>query len=157
MLRLAKKMIHKYCSNVSSTSNSSWVDLSNASGNGQDDVRFTTRDNSGDGILLCAVTSTWLPFAHHRVFDYLRSEEYRAQVGMLRFNDVVLSGSLHYRCMNLMLSCFSPAQCACQWQCPRDEPYSKKLTPWKFCLPASCECKKPFLKNCLSSSYSLRL
>lgn len=83
MLRLAKKMIHKYCSNVSSTSNSSWVDLSNASGNGQDDVRFTTRDNSGDGILLCAVTSTWLPFAHHRVFDYLRSEEYRAQRNVL--------------------------------------------------------------------------
>lgn len=83
MLRLAKKMIHKYCSNVSSTANSSWVDLSNASSNGQDDVRFTTRDNMGDGILLCAVTSAWLPFAHHRVFDYLRSEEYRAQRNVL--------------------------------------------------------------------------
>lgn len=83
MLRLAKKMMNKYCSNVSSTANSSWVDLSSASGSNQDDVRFTTKDNSGDGILLCAVTSTWLPFSHYRVFDYLRSEEYRAQRNVL--------------------------------------------------------------------------
>ncbi|MCO5602290.1 hypothetical protein L7F22_056419 [Adiantum nelumboides] len=83
MLRLAKKMMDKYCSNVSSTANSSWVDLSIASGSNQDDVRFTTRDNSGDGVLLCAVTSTWLPFSHYRVFDYLRSDEYRAQRNVL--------------------------------------------------------------------------
>ncbi|KAH6559434.1 hypothetical protein KP509_1Z008300 [Ceratopteris richardii] len=83
MLRLAKKMMNKYCSNVSSSENSGWVNLTHANSGGQDDVRFSTRDNSGDGILLCAVTSILLSFSHNQVFDYLRSEEYRAQRNVL--------------------------------------------------------------------------
>lgn len=82
-LRLAKKMINRYCSNVSATSSGYWVGLPNNSANIPDDVRFMTRDNSGDGIILCAATSTWLPFSHQRVFEFLRSEEYRAQRNVL--------------------------------------------------------------------------
>lgn len=84
MLRLAQKMMNRYCSNVSASQNSSWLSLPNSSSSGSDeDVRVMTRDNPGDGVLLCAATSMWLPFSRQRVFDFLRNERLRAQWDVL--------------------------------------------------------------------------
>eukprot|EP00250_Pteridium_aquilinum_P014469 c22012_g1_i1 orf=96-2435(+) len=80
MLRLAHKMTRRFCTTISASTSNSWLNLSNS---GNEDVRIMMRDNPGDGLLLCAATSTWLPFSRNHVFDFLRHERYRGEWDVL--------------------------------------------------------------------------
>ncbi|KAF8412784.1 hypothetical protein HHK36_000754 [Tetracentron sinense] len=91
LMKLAQRMIRTFCINISTSGGQSWTALSDSS---DDTVRITTRKNTEpgqpSGVILTAVTTTWLPFSHHNVFDLLRDERRRSQL------DVLSSGhSLH--------------------------------------------------------------
>ncbi|KAF8369836.1 hypothetical protein HHK36_032141 [Tetracentron sinense] len=91
MMKLAQRLIRTFCVNISTSGGQSWTALSDSS---NDTVRITTRKNTEpgqpSGVILCAVSTTWLPFPHHHVFDLLRDERRRTQL------DVRSSGnSLH--------------------------------------------------------------
>ncbi|XP_043717521.1 homeobox-leucine zipper protein ROC3-like [Telopea speciosissima] len=91
LMKLAQRMIRTFCVNISTTGGQSWTALSDSP---EDTVRITTRKNTEpgqpNGLILSAVSTTWLPFPHHQVFDLLRDEHRRSQL------DVLSSGnSLH--------------------------------------------------------------
>lgn len=65
---------------------------SSSGASSEEDVRVMIRDNPGDGVLLCAAASMWLPFSRHQVFDFLRNERYRAQW------DVLANGATQEMC-----------------------------------------------------------
>ncbi|XP_010518669.1 PREDICTED: homeobox-leucine zipper protein HDG5-like [Tarenaya hassleriana] len=91
LMRLAQRMIRTFCVNISTSYGQSWTALSESA---QDTVRITTRKLSEPGhptgVVLCAVSTTWLPFSHHQVFDLLRDERCRSQLEVM-FN----GNSLH--------------------------------------------------------------
>ncbi|KAI9178379.1 hypothetical protein LWI28_025822 [Acer negundo] len=80
LMRLAQRMIRTFCVNMSTCSGQSWTALSDSA---VDTVRITTRKVSEpgqpNGVILCAVSTTWLPFPHYQVFDFLRDERRRSQ------------------------------------------------------------------------------
>lgn len=80
-MRLSQRMIRTFCVNISSCSGQVWTAVPDSS---DDTVRVTTRKVSEagqpNGLILCAVSTTWLPYPHHHVFDLLRDERRRAQV-----------------------------------------------------------------------------
>lgn len=80
MLRLAHKMTRRFCTTISASTSNSWLNLSSS---GNEDVRIMMRENPGDGLLLCAATSTWLPFSRNHVFDFLRHERSRGEWDVL--------------------------------------------------------------------------
>ncbi|XP_043694328.1 homeobox-leucine zipper protein ROC3-like [Telopea speciosissima] len=91
LMKLAQRMIRTFCVNISTSGGQSWTSLSDAI---EDTVRITTRKNTEpgqpNGLILSAVSTTWLPFPPHQVFDLLRDENRRSQL------DVLSSGnSLH--------------------------------------------------------------
>ena len=50
-----------------------------------DDIRVASRKNLNDpgeplGVIVCAVSSVWLPMSHHVLFDFLRDETRRNEV-----------------------------------------------------------------------------
>eukprot|EP00249_Psilotum_nudum_P021393 c28090_g2_i1 orf=1281-3146(-) len=81
MLRLAQKMMLTFCANVSASSSNSWYNIPNC---GDEKVRVMTRDNPGNGVVLCAATSMWLAFPRQQVFDFLRDERFRGEVVCFR-------------------------------------------------------------------------
>jgi homeobox-leucine zipper protein len=85
MLRLAHDMMRRFCSTIGASTSNSWLGLSGAAAAADDsDVRIMMRDDpSGDGLLLCAATSTWLPVPRALVFDFLRHEHSRAEVSSI--------------------------------------------------------------------------
>ncbi|KAK9144254.1 hypothetical protein Sjap_004157 [Stephania japonica] len=84
MMKLAQRMIKTFCYNISTSGGQSWTTLSDSS---DDNVRITTRRNTEpgqpSGLILCAVSTIWLPFSQHQVFDLLRDEQRRAQLDFL--------------------------------------------------------------------------
>ncbi|XP_042503933.1 homeobox-leucine zipper protein ROC3 [Macadamia integrifolia] len=91
LMKLAQRMVRTFCVNVSTSGGQSWTALSDSL---EDTVRITTRKNTEpgqpNGLILSAVSTTFLPFPHHQVFDLLRDEHRRSQL------DVLSSGnSLH--------------------------------------------------------------
>ena len=80
-MRLAQRMIRTFCVNISTSSGQLWTALPDSS---DDTVRITTRKvtepGQPNGLILCAVSTTWLPYPHYQVFDLLRDERRRAQV-----------------------------------------------------------------------------
>ncbi|KAJ0051460.1 hypothetical protein Pint_03497 [Pistacia integerrima] len=80
LMRLAQRMIRTFCVNISTSSGQSWTALSDSS---IDTVRITTRKitepGQPNGVILCAVSTTWLPYSHSQVFDLLRDERRRSQ------------------------------------------------------------------------------
>ncbi|KAK8578054.1 hypothetical protein V6N13_046911 [Hibiscus sabdariffa] len=84
LMRLAQRMIRTFCVNISSSSGQLWTSIPDSS---DDTVRITTRKVSEagqpNGLILCAVSTTWLPYPHHQVFDLLRDERRRAQLEVL--------------------------------------------------------------------------
>ena len=50
-----------------------------------EDIRVASRKNLNDpgeplGVILCAVSSVWLPVPPHVLFDFLRDENHRKEV-----------------------------------------------------------------------------
>ncbi|XP_010276837.1 PREDICTED: homeobox-leucine zipper protein ROC3-like isoform X2 [Nelumbo nucifera] len=91
LMKLAQRMIKTFCISISTTGGQSWTALSDTA---DDTVRITTRKNTEpgqpNGTILGAVSTSWLPFPCHQVFDLLRDERRRSQL------DVLSSGnSLH--------------------------------------------------------------
>lgn len=80
-MKLAQRMIRTLCVNISTSGGQSWTALSE---NAEDTVRITTRKimepGQPNGLILCAVTTTWLPYSHEQVFDLLKNEYRRSQV-----------------------------------------------------------------------------
>ncbi|KAK1286470.1 Homeobox-leucine zipper protein ROC3 [Acorus calamus] len=92
MMKLAQRMVRTFCSNISTSDEvQSWTSLSDSP---EDTVRIMTRKTAEpgqpNGVILTAVSTTWLPFTHHQVFDLLTDEQRRSQL------DILSSGnSLH--------------------------------------------------------------
>ncbi|OAY24455.1 homeobox-leucine zipper protein HDG5 isoform X2 [Manihot esculenta] len=84
LMRLAQRMIRTFSMNVSTCGGQSWTALSDSS---DDAVRITTRKitepGQPNGVILSAVSTTWLPFAHYQVFELLRDERRRSQLDVL--------------------------------------------------------------------------
>nr|GMD96142.1 homeobox-leucine zipper protein HDG5 isoform X1 [Ipomoea batatas] len=84
MMNLAQRMIKTFCVNISTSLGQSWTSLSDSA---EDTVRITTRKvtepGQPAGLILSAVSTTWLPYHHFQVFDLLRDERHRAQLDAL--------------------------------------------------------------------------
>ncbi|XP_050234758.1 homeobox-leucine zipper protein HDG5 [Mercurialis annua] len=84
LMRLSQRMMRTFCMNISSCGGQSWTALSDSC---DDTVRITTRKmtESGQpsGVILSAVSTTWLPYSHRQVFDTLRDEECRSQLDVI--------------------------------------------------------------------------
>ncbi|XWS38786.1 hypothetical protein CRYUN_Cryun19dG0160300 [Craigia yunnanensis] len=84
LMRLAQRMIRTFCVNISTSGGQLWTALPDSS---DDTVRITTRKvtepGQPNGLILCAVSTTWLPYPHYQVFDLLRDERRRAQLEVL--------------------------------------------------------------------------
>lgn len=80
-MNLAQRMIRTFCVSLSSSSGQSWTALSDCP---EDTIRITTtkatEPGHPNGLILSAVSTTWLPYSHYQVFDLLRDERSRAQV-----------------------------------------------------------------------------
>lgn len=88
MLKLAERMVLSFCSGVGASTAHAWTTLSAAGSD--NNVRVMTRKSMDDpgrppGIVLSAATSFWLPVPPKRVFDFLRDENSRNEVGNLCF------------------------------------------------------------------------
>ncbi|BFG30941.1 hypothetical protein CerSpe_172150 [Prunus speciosa] len=80
LMKLSQRMIRTFCVNMSTSNGQSWTALSDSP---DDTVRITTRKVTDPGqpigVILSAVSTTWLPYSHYRVFELLRDEHRRAQ------------------------------------------------------------------------------
>ncbi|MCL7044069.1 hypothetical protein MKW94_020100 [Papaver nudicaule] len=84
LMKLSHRMMRTFCFNISCSGGQSWTALPDSS---VDTVRIATRKNvepgQPSGLILCAVSTTWLPFSRQRVFDFLRDEHRRSQLDVL--------------------------------------------------------------------------
>ncbi|KAG8084282.1 hypothetical protein GUJ93_ZPchr0010g11064 [Zizania palustris] len=91
MIKLSQRMITAFCANISASGSQSWTALLDST---EDTIRVTTRKNTEpgqpSGVILTAVSTTWLPFSHHQVFELLADEQQRCQLDILSNG-----GSLH--------------------------------------------------------------
>ncbi|KAK6914877.1 Homeobox domain [Dillenia turbinata] len=76
ILKLAQRMTSSFCHALGASSYHTWTKVSSKSG---DDIRVASRKNLNDpgeplGVILCAVSSVWLPISPHVLFDFLRDE-----------------------------------------------------------------------------------
>lgn len=81
LMNLAQRLVRTFCLNITGSCGQSWTALSDSM---EDTVRITTRKvtepGQPNGLILTAVTTTWLPHPHYQVFDLLRDERRRSQV-----------------------------------------------------------------------------
>lgn len=91
MMKLSQRMITTFCANISASGSQSWTALSETT---EDTIRVTTRKNTDpgqpSGVILTAVSTSWLPFSHQQVFELLADEQQRCQLEILSNG-----GSLH--------------------------------------------------------------
>ncbi|PON43810.1 Octamer-binding transcription factor [Parasponia andersonii] len=84
LMKLAQRMIRTFCVNIGTCGGQSWTALSDSP---DDTVRITTRritePGQPNGLILSAVSTTWLPYPHYQVFDLLRDERRRSQLEVL--------------------------------------------------------------------------
>ncbi|KAI8530510.1 hypothetical protein RHMOL_Rhmol11G0064700 [Rhododendron molle] len=84
LMNLAQRMIRSFSLSISTSCGQSWTALSDSA---DDTVRITTRKitepGQPSGLILSAVSTTWLPHPHYQVFDLLRDERRRAQLDVL--------------------------------------------------------------------------
>ncbi|CAN8245805.1 unnamed protein product [Cochlearia groenlandica] len=109
IMRLSQRMMRTFCVNISTSYGQSWTALSEAT---KDTVRITTRrmcePGQPTGVVLCAVSTTWLPFSHHQVFDLLHDQHQHSLLEVL-FNGNsphevahIANGSHHGNCISLL-------------------------------------------------------
>lgn len=81
MMKLSQRMITSFSANISASGSQSWTSLSETT---EDTIRVTTRKNTDpgqpSGVILTAVSTSWLPFNHQKVFELLADEQQRCQV-----------------------------------------------------------------------------
>ncbi|KAK3157235.1 hypothetical protein QOZ80_2AG0118080 [Eleusine coracana subsp. coracana] len=91
MMKLSQRMITTFCANIGASGSQSWTALSDST---EDTIRVATRKNTDpgqpSGVILTAVSTSWLPFSHQRVFELLADEQQRCQLEILS-----TGGSLH--------------------------------------------------------------
>ncbi|MQL75001.1 hypothetical protein Taro_007373 [Colocasia esculenta] len=80
-LKLAQRMTSTFCHAVGASSYHTWTKMSTKTG---DDMRISTRKNLNDpgepvGVILCAVSSVWLPVSAGALFDFLRDDARRSE------------------------------------------------------------------------------
>ncbi|KAF7023902.1 hypothetical protein CFC21_036331 [Triticum aestivum] len=97
VLKLAHRMTSSLCRVIGGSRGLAW---SRAPRAGAGDVRLTSRTNAGDpgepqGLIACAVLSTWLPVSPTSLLDFLRDESRRPEW------DVTLAGRAVQRRVNL--------------------------------------------------------
>ncbi|KAF9622925.1 hypothetical protein IFM89_035158 [Coptis chinensis] len=97
ILKLAQRMTWSFCRAISASSCNTWTKHLTKGG---DDLRVASRKNLNDpgeplGMILCAVSSVWLPVSPHTLFDFLRDETWRNEW------DVLSTGSPVQRIANL--------------------------------------------------------
>ncbi|XAR54778.1 hypothetical protein NMG60_11030074 [Bertholletia excelsa] len=110
LMHLAQRMLRLFCTNISTSGGRTWTSLSDSP---DDTVRISTRRANGEagqpqGLILTAVSTTWLPHPHHQVFDLLKDERRRAQLDLLSngcsLNEVahIANGSHPGNCVSLI-------------------------------------------------------
>ncbi|KAJ0251294.1 Homeobox-leucine zipper protein HDG4 [Hirschfeldia incana] len=101
LMKLSQSMVRTFCLTIS---NSYGQALSESP---KETVRITTTKVCG-GVVLCAVSTTLLPYSHHQVFDLLRNDHRRSQMEMLfnenQFQEVahIANGSHPGNCISLL-------------------------------------------------------
>ena len=85
ILKLAQRMTWNFCRAIGASSYHTWTKVASKTG---EDIRITSRKNLNDpgeplGVILCAVSSVWLPVSPHVLFDFLRDEAHRSEVWLL--------------------------------------------------------------------------
>ncbi|VVB08198.1 unnamed protein product [Arabis nemorensis] len=84
IMRLSQRMVRTFSVNISTSYGQSWTALSETN---KDTVRITTRKmcepGQPTGVVLCAVSTTWLPFSHLQVFDLLRHQHHHSLLEVL--------------------------------------------------------------------------
>lgn len=75
-------MTVNFCRALGASSHNTWSKVTSKTG---DDIRVASRKNLNDpgeplGVILCAVSSVWLPVSHNLLFDFLRDENRRNEV-----------------------------------------------------------------------------
>lgn len=75
-------MTWSFCRAIGASSYHTWTKISSKTG---DDIRIASRKNLNDpgeplGVILCAVSSVWLPVCPYVLFDFLRDETRRNEV-----------------------------------------------------------------------------
>ncbi|KAI9107795.1 hypothetical protein K1719_021131 [Acacia pycnantha] len=81
ILKLAQRMMCNFCHAVGASSFHTWNKATSKTG---EDVRLSSRKNLNDpgeplGVILCAVSSVWLPVSPNVLFDFLRDEARRSE------------------------------------------------------------------------------
>ncbi|KAI9160486.1 hypothetical protein LWI28_008547 [Acer negundo] len=76
ILKLAQRMTWSFCRAIGASSYHTWNKVSSKTG---EDIRVSSRKNLNDpgeplGVILCAVSSVWLPASPQVLFDFLRDE-----------------------------------------------------------------------------------
>ncbi|XP_047179814.1 homeobox-leucine zipper protein HDG5-like isoform X1 [Vigna umbellata] len=109
LMKLAQRMIKTFGLNMSTSGGQSWTAISDSP---EDTVRITTRKvtepGQPNGVILSAVSTTWLPYSHTKVFDLLRDERHRSQMDALSngnsLNEVahIANGSHPGNCISLL-------------------------------------------------------
>ncbi|KAJ9190204.1 hypothetical protein P3X46_001430 [Hevea brasiliensis] len=79
ILKLAQRMTRSFCRAIGASSFHTWNKVTSKTG---DDIRLSSRKNLNDpseptGVILCAVSSAWLPVSPHVLFDFLRDDDHR--------------------------------------------------------------------------------
>ncbi|MED6204807.1 Homeobox-leucine zipper protein GLABRA 2 [Stylosanthes scabra] len=81
ILKLAQRMTWGFCHAIGASSFHTWTKVTSKTG---EDIRISSRKNLNDpgeplGLILCAVSSVWLPVSPNVLFDFLRDETHRTE------------------------------------------------------------------------------
>ncbi|GKV27039.1 hypothetical protein SLEP1_g36246 [Rubroshorea leprosula] len=81
ILKLAQRMTWSFCHAIGASSYHTWNKVSTKTG---EDIRVSSRKNLNDpgeplGLIVCAVSSVWLPVPPNVLFDFLRDEARRSE------------------------------------------------------------------------------
>ncbi|CAJ1951143.1 unnamed protein product [Sphenostylis stenocarpa] len=85
ILKLAQRMTSTFCHAAGASSFHTWTKFTSKTG---EDIRISSRKNMNDpgeplGVILCAVSSVWLPVSRNVLFDFLRDEARRSEWDMM--------------------------------------------------------------------------
>ncbi|XP_020577606.1 homeobox-leucine zipper protein ROC3 isoform X2 [Phalaenopsis equestris] len=109
IIKLSHRMVRTFYASITSSGGQSWTALSDSP---DDTIRVTTRKNTlpgqPNGVILSAVSTAWLPFSYHQVFDLLTDQQRRSQLDALSSGnslheiDHIANGSHPKNCVSLL-------------------------------------------------------